>query len=168
MVVAADESRGGDRAELLARGPVPAGYREGGTALIVLTVASALTLAALWWSPLASLLAAVALLCAQSLAGYEFTQAAVWAVIVASFATVAFDHWKRAVAAGFVVSAGDRHRLRRAAGAHLAVGAEHLGLALHRVGGGGRSSVSTAAASSGPSAGPRSSRPTARRAPARR
>ena len=60
----------------------------------------------LWWSPLASLIAAVVLLCAQALAGYEFTVAAVSVVMVASFATVAFDHWKRAVVAGFVVAAG--------------------------------------------------------------
>ena len=92
--------------ELLTRGGVPVGYREDGVALIVLTVASALTLAALWWSPLVSLAAALLLLVVQSLAGYEFTQAAVWAVIVASFATVAFDHWKRAIAAGFIVAAG--------------------------------------------------------------
>jgi signal transduction histidine kinase len=92
--------------ELLTRGGVPAGYREDGAALIALTVASGLSLAALWWSPLGSLVAATVLLCAQTLAGYEFTQAAVWAVIVASFATVAFDHWKRAIAAGFVVTAG--------------------------------------------------------------
>ena len=92
--------------ELLTRGSLPAGYRADGPALIGLTVASGLTLAALWWSPLTSLVAATVLLCVQSLAGYEFTQAAVWAVIVASFATVAFDHWKRAVAAGFVVSVG--------------------------------------------------------------
>ena len=75
--------------------------------LIVLTVASALTLAFLWWSPLGSLSAAVALLCAQSVAGYEFTQAAVWAVVIASFATVAFDQWKRAVwRRAFVVALG--------------------------------------------------------------
>ena len=92
--------------ELLARGPVPAGYREDSTTLIVLTVASALTLAFLWWSPLASLLAAVGLLCAQTLAGYEFTQAAIWAVVIASFATVAFDRWQRAVAASVVVTVG--------------------------------------------------------------
>ena len=47
-----------------------------------------------------------ALLCAQALAGYEFTVAAVAIVMVASFATVAFDHWKRAMVAGFVVAAG--------------------------------------------------------------
>ena len=92
--------------ELLTRGSVPAGYHADGAALIGLTVASGLTLAVLWWSPLTSLVAATVLLCVQSLAGYEFTQAAIWAVIVASFATVAFDHWKRAVAAGFVVSVG--------------------------------------------------------------
>jgi signal transduction histidine kinase len=92
--------------ELLTRGPVPAGYHEDGPLLIVLTVASALTLAILWLAPLASLAAAVALLCAQTLAGYEFTVAAVGVVIVASFATVAFDHWTRAVVAGFVVAGG--------------------------------------------------------------
>jgi signal transduction histidine kinase len=92
--------------ELLTRSGVPVGYREDGLALIVLTVVSGLTLAILWWSPLASLVAAVVLLCAQALAGYEFTFAAVCVVVVASFATVAFDHWKRAVAAGFVVAVG--------------------------------------------------------------
>ena len=92
--------------ELLTRGPTPAAYHDAGTVLIVLTVASALTIAFLWWSPLASLSAAVALLCAQSVAGYEFTQAAIWAVVIASFATVAFDQWKRALAAGFVVALG--------------------------------------------------------------
>ncbi len=92
--------------ELLTRGGVPVGYRDDGAALIVLTVASGISLAALWLSPLGSLTAGTALLCVQSVAGYEFTQAAVWAVIVASFATVAFDHWRRAVVAGFVVTAG--------------------------------------------------------------
>jgi signal transduction histidine kinase len=92
--------------ELLTRGPVGVGYHEDGAALIVLTVASALALAFLWLSPLASLCVALVLLCTQALAGYQFTAAAVGAVIVASFATVAFDHWKRAVAAGFIVTAG--------------------------------------------------------------
>jgi signal transduction histidine kinase len=92
--------------ELLTRGGVPVGYRDDGAALIALTVASGLSLAALWWSPLGSLVAATALLCVQTVAGYEFTQAAVWAVIVASFATVAFDQWRRVVVAGFVVTAG--------------------------------------------------------------
>ena len=54
--------------ELLTRGGVPVGYREDGVALIVLTVASALTLAALWWSPLVSLAAALLLLVVQALA----------------------------------------------------------------------------------------------------
>jgi signal transduction histidine kinase len=92
--------------ELLTRDGVPVGYREGDTALIALTVASALALAFLWWSPLASLVATTVLLCVQAAAGYEFTQAAVWVVVAASFATVAFDQWKRAVAAGFVVTVG--------------------------------------------------------------
>ncbi len=92
--------------ELLTRGAVPAAYKDDGTALIVLTVASALTLAFLWWSPLASLTVAIVLLCAQSIAGYEFTQAAVWAVFIGSVATVAFDEGKRAVAAGFLVALG--------------------------------------------------------------
>ncbi len=96
----------GGLVELLTRGPVPAGYHEDGPALIVLTVASGLTLGLLWWSPLASLVAAVALVCAQAVAGYEYTVAAVGAVVVASFATVAFDRWQRAVAASFVVVAG--------------------------------------------------------------
>jgi signal transduction histidine kinase len=96
----------GGLVELLTRGGVPAGYRGDGAALIVLTVASGLTLGLLWWSPLVSLVAAVALLGAQAVAGYQFTAAAVGVVVVASFATVAFDHWKRAVAAGFVVAAG--------------------------------------------------------------
>ena len=96
----------GGLVELLTRSGVPAGYHDDGPALIVLTVLSGLTLALLWWSPLVSLIAAAVLLGAQALAGYEFTVAAVGVVIVASFATVAFDHWKRAVAAGFVVAAG--------------------------------------------------------------
>jgi signal transduction histidine kinase len=92
--------------ELLSRGPAPAGYRADGAALTALTVASALCLAILWWSPLAGLCAALVLLCAQSIAGYELTQAAVFAVVVASFATVTFDTPRRAVAAGFVVAVG--------------------------------------------------------------
>jgi signal transduction histidine kinase len=92
--------------ELLTRGAVSAGYRDDGPLLITLTVASALSLVLLWWSPLAGLCVSLVLLCAQSVMGYEFTQAAMWAVVVASFATVAFDHWRRAVAAGFLVTAG--------------------------------------------------------------
>ena len=92
--------------ELLTRAPVPAAYRDDGAPLIALTVASALCLAVLWWSPLAGLSAAVALLCAQSIAGYQLTQAALWVVVVASFATVSFDTPRRAVAAGFVVAIG--------------------------------------------------------------
>ena len=92
--------------ELLTRGPVPVGHRADDGILIALTVASALSLALLWLSPLGSLSACLALLCIQSIAGYEFTQASVWAVVVASFATVAFDGWRRAVAAGFLVAAG--------------------------------------------------------------
>ena len=92
--------------ELLTRGPVPAGYRAEDGILIALTVGSALSLGLLWLSPLGSLGASLTALCAQSVAGYEFTQAATWAVVVASFATVAFDGWRRAVAAGFVVAAG--------------------------------------------------------------
>ncbi len=92
--------------ELLTRDGVSAGYRDDGPLLITLTVASALSLALLWWSPLASLCVSLGLLCAQSIIGYEFTQAALWAVVVASFATVAFDHWRRAVAAGFLAVPG--------------------------------------------------------------
>ena len=92
--------------ELLLRGPVPAGYRDDGAALIVLTIAGGLSLAVIWWSPLASLIASTVLLCGQAVAGYEYTQAAVLAVVVASFATVAFDTWRRALAAGFVVTMG--------------------------------------------------------------
>ena len=92
--------------ELLTRGPVPAGNRGDDGILIALTVASALSLALLWLSPLGSLGASLTLLCVQSIAGYEFTQASVWAVVVASFATVAFDGWRRAVAAGFLVATG--------------------------------------------------------------
>jgi signal transduction histidine kinase len=92
--------------ELLTRGPVAAGYRDDGPLLITLTVASAFSLALLWWSPLASLCISLALLCAQSIIGFEFTQAALLAVVVASFATVAFDHWRRALAAGFLAAPG--------------------------------------------------------------
>jgi signal transduction histidine kinase len=88
------------------RGQVPAGHRGDDSVLIALTVASGLSLALLWLSPLGSLGASLSLLCAQSIAGYEFTQAAVWAVVVASFATVAFDGWRRAVVAGFLVALG--------------------------------------------------------------
>ena len=92
--------------ELLTRGPVAAGYRDDGPLLITLTVASAFSLALLWWSPFASLCISLALLCAQSIIGFEFTQAALLAVVVASFATVAFDHWRRALAAGFLAAPG--------------------------------------------------------------
>lgn len=92
--------------ELLTRGPVPGGHRADDGILIALTVASALSLGLLWLSPLGSLGVSLTLLCIQSVAGYEFTQAAVLAVVVASFATVAFDGWRRAVAAGFLVTAG--------------------------------------------------------------
>jgi signal transduction histidine kinase len=92
--------------ELLTRGPVAAGYQDDGPLLIALTVASGLSLALLWWSPLASLCVSLVLLCAQSIVGYQFTQASLWAVVVASFATVAFDHWRRALAAGFLAAPG--------------------------------------------------------------
>ena len=92
--------------ELLTRGAPPAGYRADNGLLIALTVASALALALLWWSPLAGLCVALALLCVQSVAGFQLTQAALWAVAIASFATVAFDTWKRALAAGFLVAVG--------------------------------------------------------------
>jgi signal transduction histidine kinase len=96
----------GGLVELLTRGAVHQGFRPDEPVLIVLTVASGLSLAALWWSPLASLAAAVALLCVQALAGYEVTAAAVGVVIVAAFATVAFDGWKQVAAASAVVTAG--------------------------------------------------------------
>ena len=96
----------GGLVELLTRGGVPVGYHQDGPALIVLTVASGLSLAILWWSPLASLGVSVALVCAQAVAGYEYTMAAIGAVVVASFATVAFDEWKRSVAASIIVVAG--------------------------------------------------------------
>ena len=92
--------------ELLTRGPVPAVHRPDDRILIALTVVSALSLAFMWLSPVGSLAVSLAALCAQSIAGYEFTQAAIWAVVVASFATVAFDGWRRAIAAGFIVGAG--------------------------------------------------------------
>jgi signal transduction histidine kinase len=92
--------------ELLTRGPVPAGHRPDDTLLIALTVASALSLSLLWRSQLGALALAVLLLCVQSVAGYEFTQAAVFAVFTASFATAAFAPWREAVVAGFLVAAG--------------------------------------------------------------
>jgi signal transduction histidine kinase len=92
--------------ELLSRGQVLPGHRADDGYLIALTVVSALSLAVLWLSPLASLAVALGSLCAQSLAGYDFTQAAVGAVIVASFAAAAFDAWRRAVIAGFLVAGG--------------------------------------------------------------
>ncbi len=96
----------GGLVELLLRGAVPAGYHQDGALLIVLTVGSGLSLAALWWSPLASLVATVTLVFAQAALGYEYTIAAIGAVLVASFATVAFDRWSRAVIGGLVVGAG--------------------------------------------------------------
>ena len=42
----------------------------------------------------------------QSAAGYLFTQSSIWAVVVASFALVAFETWRRAFAGGFVVAVG--------------------------------------------------------------
>lgn len=92
--------------ELLSGGAPPVGSRADDGFLIALTVVSALSLALLWLSPLGSLGAALASLCVQSLVGYDFTQAAVGVVVVASFATVAFDTWRRAVTAGFFVAAG--------------------------------------------------------------
>jgi len=92
--------------ELLTRSAVSVGYRDDGPLLITLTVAGALSLALLWSSPLAILCVSLVFLCAQAIMGYEFTQAALWAIVVASFATVAFDRWRRAVAAGFLVTAG--------------------------------------------------------------
>jgi len=92
--------------ELLTSGATPAGYRPDDPLLITLTVASALSLAILWWSPFASLCLSLFLLCAQSIIGFQFTQAALWAVVVASFATVAFDRWRLALAAGFLAAPG--------------------------------------------------------------
>jgi signal transduction histidine kinase len=92
--------------ELLTRGAVPNGFHAGGTVLVVLTVASALSLAMLWWSPFACLLVTGTLLVAQSAAGYQYTSAAVWAVVTASFATVAFDSMRFALAGGFVYTLG--------------------------------------------------------------
>ena len=103
----------------------------------------------------------------RPLAGYEFTVAAVGVVVVASFATVAFDHWKRAVAAGFVVAAGVVLVLLELPVGPVAGGARRRGCRSRWSGSWPSSSASTAAASSGPSAGPRSLRPTARPAPAR-
>ncbi len=91
--------------ELLIRGSVPAGQQDDGAALNLLTVVSGLNLAALWWSPLASVVASTAFLCVQALAGYEVTAAAVGAVIVAAFAIVAFDRVPGVVASP-VVTAG--------------------------------------------------------------
>ena len=91
--------------QLLSRGHLAGGFQPDDGALVALTVASGLSLALLWWSPLAGLCVAAVLLSVQSVAGYSFTQAAVWAVVVASFATVAYDTWRRALAAGVVVTA---------------------------------------------------------------
>jgi signal transduction histidine kinase len=91
---------------LLTRGPVPATHRPDDGLLIALTIATALSLGLLWWSPLLSLVLTVGFLVTQSFFGFEFTQAALWAVVVASFVTVLFDEWRRAVAGGFVVTAG--------------------------------------------------------------
>ena len=124
----------GGLVELLARGPVPAGYQQDGPALIILTVASGLSLAILWWSPLASLVVAVTLVCAQAVAGYEYTMAAIGAVVVASFATVAFDQWKRSVAASIVVVAGFVLTILVLPSATWQQIAHDLGVVLHRLG----------------------------------
>ena len=91
---------------LLTRGPVPAIHRADDGLLIALTIATALSLGLLWLSPLLSLVLTVGFLVAQALFGFEFTQAALWAVVAASFVTVLFDEWRRAVAGGFVVTVG--------------------------------------------------------------
>lgn len=96
----------GGLVELLVRGPVPAGYRPDGPPLLLLTLAVGLSVLLLWWSPLAGLTAGVALIGIQAVAGYEVTLAAAAAVVFASFLTVAFDRWWRALTAGFVVAAG--------------------------------------------------------------
>ena len=76
----------------------PAGYRDDGPLLITLTVASALSLALLWWSPFAGLcVSLVSPVRAVDHAATSSPQAAVWAVVVASFATVAFDRRRRAL-----------------------------------------------------------------------
>ena len=93
--------------------------------------------------------------------------AAVGVVVVASFATVAFDHWARAVAASFVVVGGFVLVVLVIPSRHVAGDRRDLGVALGASGSSPSSSASTAAASSAPSAGRRCSPPTARRAPAR-
>jgi signal transduction histidine kinase len=92
--------------ELLTRDGVTVGQRPDDGILIALTVAAALSLALMWLTPLGALVASAVLLAVQSAAGYQFTQAAVWAVVIASFATAAFDGWRRAIAAGFIVAGG--------------------------------------------------------------
>lgn len=91
---------------LMARHATSAGYRPDDALLTALTVATAVPLAFLWWSPLACQVVTGALLVVQSAAGYQYTGAAVWAVVIASFATVAFDSTRRALAGGFVFAAG--------------------------------------------------------------
>ena len=91
---------------LLVRGPVPAEFRADDAWLIALTVATALPLGLLWWSPLVSLVLTVTLLAVQSAAGYHYATAAMWAVVTASFVTVLFDRWRHVVAGGLVVAAG--------------------------------------------------------------
>ena len=91
---------------LLARHGTPAGSRPDDAMLTALTVASAVPLAFLWWSPFACLAVTGTLLVVQSAAGYQYAAASVWAVVIASFATVAFDSTRRALAGGFVFTAG--------------------------------------------------------------
>lgn len=91
---------------LLTRAPAPAGFRADDHLLIALTVATALPLALLWWSPLVALVLSTSLLVAQGVPGYHYTAAAVWAVVTASFLTVLFDEWRRVVIGGFIVAAG--------------------------------------------------------------
>jgi signal transduction histidine kinase len=92
--------------ELLTRTEVAKGFRPDDGLLLALTLGTTLTLALLWWSPFASLSAGTTLLCAQSVAGYLFTLAAIGAIVVASFSTVAFERGRLAVAGGFVVTSG--------------------------------------------------------------
>ena len=91
---------------LMARHGTPAGYQPDDAMLTALTVATAVPLAFLWWSPFACLAVTGTLLVVQSAAGYQYTGAAVWAVVIASFATVAFDSTRRALVGGIVFAAG--------------------------------------------------------------
>ncbi len=93
-------------AEVLLRDPVAASLRSDDAWLVALMFVTALPLALLWRLPFVALCLTVGSLLIQLVLGYQYPQTAVWAVVAASFVTVLFDVWPRAIAGGFVVAAG--------------------------------------------------------------